>query len=145
MRHGAALVVGLLLAGVPQGQAQETWYPFPVEVWRTPDEPAATRQTVDYTPLEKAAQKWRICVSFPHMKDSYWLAANYGVADEARRLGVHMDLVQAGGYEHLVTQVEQVIEAVDEGAQGIVLGRSPTPAWTAWWRHWRTGAPQSWT
>jgi ribose/xylose/arabinose/galactoside ABC-type transport system permease subunit len=47
---------------------------------------------VKYSPLEKADKKWNICVSFPHMKDAYWLAVDYGVAEEAKELGVTMHL-----------------------------------------------------
>jgi len=42
---------------------------------------------VEYVPLEKASKPWKICVSFPHMKDAYWLGVDYGVVEEAKRLG----------------------------------------------------------
>ena len=41
-----------------------------------------------YTPLAKAAKPWRVCVLFPHMKDSIWLAVDYGITEEAKRLGI---------------------------------------------------------
>ena len=71
-----AAVAGLALAAVfPIGAAaEEKWYPYPVEVWDPPFDMASPRQTVDYVPLDKASQPWDICVSFPHMKDAYWLA-----------------------------------------------------------------------
>ena len=46
----------------------------------------------------KAARPYRIGVLFPHFKDSYWLAVNYGIIAEARRTGVDMQLLDAGGY-----------------------------------------------
>jgi protein TorT len=46
----------------------------------------------EYSPLEKAAKPWNICVLFPHMKDTFWVAADYGVVEEARRMGVNMTL-----------------------------------------------------
>ena len=75
----------------------EDWYPYPVEVWDPPFDMSSPRTTVDYVPLASAAQQWDICVSFPHMKDAYWLAVDYGVVAESERLGVKMQLVEAGG------------------------------------------------
>jgi len=114
------LLMLLLSAGLIS--AQESWFPYPVEVWDPPFAMDSPRTQVDYVPLEKAEEKWNICVSFPHMKDSYWLAVNYGVAAEARRLGVEMTLKQAGGYDRLKTQIEQIRACVAQGADGVVIG-----------------------
>ena len=46
------------------------------------------------------------------MKDAYWLAVNYGVAEEAKRLGVKMNLVEAGGYTNLNKQISQIEDCV---------------------------------
>ncbi len=63
-----------------------------------------------------AQEEW-----FPHMKDAYWLAVNYGIADEAQRLGVRMDSKEAGGYENLDAQIAQVQECATGGADGVIL------------------------
>ena len=63
------------------------WYPFKVQVWDPPFNMASPRKDMDYMPLEKAAKKWDICVSFPHMKDAYWMAVDYGVVEESKRSG----------------------------------------------------------
>jgi len=115
-----ATVVALALSG-PTADADDAWYPFPVEVWDPPFDMASARTDASYVALEKASKKWRICVSIPHLKDAYWLAVNYGIADEARRLGVHMDLYEAGGYENLKTQREQIAECVASGADGVII------------------------
>ena len=39
-------------------------------------------EIVTYTALEKADKKHHICVSFPHLKDSYWVGAAYGIIEE---------------------------------------------------------------
>ncbi len=75
-----------------------------------------------YAPLEKAEKAWDICVSFPHMKDAYWLGVDYGVADEAKRLGVKMKLVEAGGYTELANQISQIEDCVARGADAVVIG-----------------------
>jgi protein TorT len=83
---------------------------------------ASPRQTVDYVPLDKAAKAWDICVSFPHMKDAYWMAVDYGVVAESERLGVKMQLVEAGGYTNLNKQVSQIEDCVARGAEAVVIG-----------------------
>jgi protein TorT len=79
-------------------------------------------KSVEYSPLKKAEKKWNICVSFPHMKDAYWLAVDYGVVEEAKDLGVKMQLVEAGGYTNLSKQISQIEDCVANGAQAVVIG-----------------------
>ena len=100
----------------------DNWYPFPVEVWNPPFNMQSPRSAVEYRPLDKASGKWDICVSFPHMKDAYWTAVNYGVVEEARRLGVKMQLVEAGGYTNLNRQISQIEDCVAGGAEAVVIG-----------------------
>jgi protein TorT len=87
--------------------AQEIWYPVPVNVWEPPFNADRTRRPEEYRPLEAARERWRICVLIPHLKDAYWLAVNYAVLDEARRMGVSFAVYSAGGYEYLDRQREQ--------------------------------------
>ena len=84
---------------------------------------ASPRTTVDYVPLDKASKPWEICVSFPHMKDAYWLAVDYGVAEEAKRQGVKMQLVEAGGYTELAE--------ADLADRGLRRRPAPTPSSSA--------------
>ena len=112
------IVIALSSAAI----ADTGWFPLKVEVWEPPFDMDSPRHEADYRPLDRAEKNWKICVSFPHMKDAYWLAVNYGVTDEARRLGVHMDLKEAGGYENLDTQIAQLRACANEGADGVILG-----------------------
>ena len=116
-----AVGAGALATGAALASAAD-WYPFPVEVWNPPFNMDSPRSTVEYRPLDKAASKWDICVSFPHMKDAYWTAVNYGVVEEARRLGVKMQLVEAGGYTNLNRQISQIEDCVAGGAEAVVIG-----------------------
>lgn len=119
----SALLGSAALGLVAGTQAQaEDWYPYPVEVWDPPFNMDSPRSTMDYAPLEKASKPWEICVSFPHMKDAYWLGVNYGVAEEAKRLGVNMQLVEAGGYTELNNQISQIEDCVAAGADAVVIG-----------------------
>ncbi len=117
-----AVGAGALAFALSNAASAEDWYPYSIEVWDPPFDMASPRKSVDYVPLDKAAQPWEICVSFPHMKDAYWLAVNYGVANEAERLGVKMQLVEAGGYTELNTQISQIEDCVEAGADAVVIG-----------------------
>jgi protein TorT len=56
------------------------------------------------------------------MKDAYWMAVDYGVIDEARRQGVALQLVEAGGYTNLNTQISQIEDCVAAGADAVIIG-----------------------
>lgn len=114
------LVVISLFLSITQVSAE--WYPINVEVWDPPFDMSSPRSAMDYTPLEKASKKWKICVSFPHMKDAYWMAVDYGVVQESKRLGVAMQLVEAGGYVNLNKQISQIEDCVASGSDAIVIG-----------------------
>lgn len=121
------LVLGLMASAALSAAATTTaladdWYPVPVQVWEPAFDMNSPRKDIDYTPMEKASQPWEICVSFPHMKDAYWLGVNYGVTEEAKRLGVKMQVVEAGGYTELNTQISQIEDCVAAGAQAVVIG-----------------------
>lgn len=117
------LTMTAALAALPVAAATaEDWYPYPVQVWEPAFDMDSPRRDADYTPLEKASQAWDICVSFPHMKDAYWLGVDYGVTEEARRLGVRMQVVEAGGYTELNKQISQIEDCVAAGADAVIIG-----------------------
>ncbi len=93
-----------------------------MEVWDPPFDMASSRKTVDYVPLPKASKAWNLCVSFPHMKDAYWLAVDYGVVEEARRQGVGLQLVEVGGYTELAKQIAQIENCAAGGADAVIIG-----------------------
>jgi len=103
-------------------QSSKPWYPFTVEEHDPPFDMNSPVKKVAYEPLKKADKKWNICVSFPHMKDAYWLAVDYGVSQEAKDLGVTMHLVEAGGYTNLSKQISQIEDCVSAGAQAVDIG-----------------------
>jgi len=79
-------------------------------------------EVVPYTGLEKAEKQWHICVLFPHMKDSYWVGVNYGIVDQARKLGVKATILEAGGYTEAAKQVSQYNDCLALGVDAIVIG-----------------------
>lgn len=96
--------------------ADDLW---PFEVVSTKD---GKSEVVAYTGLEKAEKPWNICVLFPHMKDSYWIGVNYGIVDQARKLGIKATILEAGGYTEAAKQVSQYNDCLAAGADAIIIG-----------------------
>ncbi len=119
---GSVLFFALVSLSLTISQASADWYPFGVQLWDPPFDMSSPRSEIQYVPLEKASKKWNICVSFPHMKDAYWMAVDYGVVEESKRLGVSMQLVEAGGYVNLNKQISQIEDCVASGADAVVIG-----------------------
>ena len=93
-----------------------------LETWQVPFDYSSPSRPVRYEPLERATRKWRICASYPHLKDSYWLSVNYGMVLEAERLGVALQVVEAGGYPNLARQIAQVKDCIAGGTDILVVG-----------------------
>ncbi len=119
-QQSATAAIALTLLASPA--LAEEWFPYTVDVWNPPFDMESPRSEAAYTPLPSAAKAWDICVSFPHMKDAYWLAVDYGIVAESERLGVKMQLVEAGGYTNLNKQISQVEDCVSRGADAVVVG-----------------------
>ena len=111
-----AFAAAALLAGTT-ARAEEQWWP--VKVY---DFDSGKKEVVDYTPVPKAEKPWNLCVLFPHMKDTFWVAVDYGVAQEAKREGVNMTLYQAGGYENLPKQLSQFDDCMAGPFDAIIIG-----------------------
>ena len=134
---GVAAVAGMAVAAltVSDAQAQDdgVWWPAKVEIYNpscTDGDPAcwtdpanANLDVVDYVPLmpDEVDAKHHICVSFPHLVDSYWVGAAYGIIEEGKRLGQKISLIEAGGYDKLERQLSQVEDCIANGAEALVL------------------------
>jgi len=121
VRVFGALAV-LMALSVPTVLAGGKWYPIDVDVWTPPFNDLRQREQKTYIPLEKAQQEWRIRVFIPHLKDAYWLGVNYGLIDEARRLGVRLSIFEAGGYDQLAVQRRQIEDVLDDKPDGLIIG-----------------------
>lgn len=116
--------------------AEKQWWPAKVQVfnpactdgndacWTDPRNESEKLDLVDYFPLMPGdvKKKHHICVSFPHLKDSYWTGVAYGVISEGKRLGQKITLVEAGGYTNLEWQLNQVEDCIANGAEALVIG-----------------------
>jgi len=140
LTFGAALAAGVAFAGLaaPDARADShemegVWWPAKVEIYNpacTDGDPKcwtdpanANLDIVDYVPLmpDEVDAKHHICVSFPHLVDSYWVGAAYGIIEEGKRLGQKITLIEAGGYDKLERQIAQVEDCIANGAEILVL------------------------
>lgn len=104
-RLSVLFVSVIILFNDPVTANEDVWR---LETWQQPYDYQSPSRFVSYQPLDKASRRWRICAAYPHLKDAYWLSVNYGMVVEARRLGVSLQVVEAGGYPNLERQIEQV-------------------------------------
>jgi protein TorT len=121
IRYPALAIAVMLALKTGSALAGKIWYPVEVDVWEPPFNASQQRKPQQYSPLEKASHRWNICVAIPHLKDAYWLAVNYGLIAEARRLQVGIELYEAGGYEHLDTQRQHVKDCLAKNADGLII------------------------
>jgi protein TorT len=113
------LISALIGTWLPVAALADSW---PLQAPAVPFEYQSELRRVDYEPLQNASQSWRICVSYPHLKDAYWLSVNYGMVEEARRLGVSFQLVEAGGYPNVARQIQQIKDCVADQADALIVG-----------------------
>jgi protein TorT len=123
------LAIGLLsmvVWAVPVSAAERPkWYPVTVDVWEPPFNTDRQRVTRSYTPLQQVSKHWNFCVLIPHLKDTFWLAVNYGLVAQARDFGIEVTIFEAGGYERLDVQrrqFEQCLQPGDKPVDGIIVG-----------------------
>jgi protein TorT len=119
--HRCLTALSLILLSAVSAEAKD-WYPLTVDVSDPPFAADAKVSQFDYTPLLKAKEKYRICVSFPHLKDAYWIGVDYGIIDQAKQEGVQIQLLEAGGYTNLSKQLSQIEDCVSAGAKALIVG-----------------------
>lgn len=98
------------------------WYPVPVYVWDKDGVNADERYQIDYIPLRKAKKKWKICVSFPHVKNSFWMAVDFGMVKESQRLGIALEVFEASGYSNLDIQKYHLRNCAAQDPDGVIVG-----------------------
>ena len=79
-------------------------------------------ETLTYRPLDTTKQPWRLCALVPHLKDAYWIGIDYGLVTQARRLGVALELFEAGSYYGKAKQLEQLEHCMAGNFDAILLG-----------------------
>ena len=114
-----AFMSASLILGLADCALAEIWK---LEARSVPFDDSSAAVPIDYTPLDHAARPWRFCVLYPHLKDAYWLSVNYGMVEEARRLGVAFDVFEAGGYPNLSRQIDQLKGCASDEFHAVIVG-----------------------
>lgn len=68
-----------------------------------------------------STKPWRVAYLFPHLKDPYWVGCAYGVINEAKRLGIAVDIFAAKGYDDLDGQLRMMDKAMAAKYDAIVV------------------------
>ena len=111
----AAALASLMATGPATAGSLAQWWPLKVI-----DASSGKDVQADYVPLQKAEKAYNICVLLPHLKDSFFVAIDYGLVEEARRQGVNLTVYEAGGYENLNCQLSQFDDCVAAHADAII-------------------------
>ena len=79
--------------------------------------------TAIYKPLPVGAltKPWKLCVAFPHLKDAYYVAKDYGVMIEAKRQNVSATIMAASGYDDVAGQIQQIEDCVAAGGNAVLV------------------------
>ena len=72
-----ATLASIAATGPATAESLKQWWPLKVM-----DASSGKDVPAEYVPLPKAEKAYNLCVLFPHLKDSFWLGADYGVVEE---------------------------------------------------------------
>lgn len=63
-----------------------------------------------------------LCVLVPHFKDEYWLSVAYGLERRSADHGLSVRFFEAGGYNALASQIDQLLDCVERDPAAILIG-----------------------
>ncbi|MBT1444057.1 TMAO reductase system periplasmic protein TorT [Shewanella sp. JM162201] len=92
--------------------AKAQWYPLQMMVDGKP---------ASFEPPTVAGKLWRLCALLPHGKDHYWWGVAWGLSEEAKRLGVEIGIYDAGGYDKLAMQKQQLRDCYKLKADAYII------------------------
>lgn len=75
----------------------------------------------EVVPGLKADEPYRIAVLFPNAGDPYFQQKSYGYEDEAEKVGVSVEFMDAGGYANIEKQISQIENAVQQDFDAIAI------------------------
>lgn len=73
-------------------------------------------------PQIATAQKLTVGFSMPDLSESFWISMAYGVDDEARKAGVQIVKVNAGGDANVNQQISQLQDLIQRKVNAIIVG-----------------------
>lgn len=91
--------------------------PISVETYKAD----GTYSSVNYKAPKKAKKAWKIGVVLPTLQDPYWVSVNYGIVEEAKRLGVQIKLMTTTGYSYIDEQNSLIDSFLDEDVDALIV------------------------
>jgi len=73
-------------------------------------------------------KKIEVAVLMPNAGDPYFQSKSYGYLDEAEKLGINIKLYNAGGYDKLPEQIQQIEDMTTRKVDGIIFTPTDTSA-----------------
>ncbi len=73
-------------------------------------------------PSVRAADQMTIGFSMPDLSESFWISMAYGVDDEAKKAGVAIAKVNAGGDANVNQQISQIQDLIQRHVDAIIVG-----------------------
>jgi TMAO reductase system protein TorT len=83
---------------------------------------AALLAGLGLTPAPAAAQQKTIGLSVPSLTASFWVSAVYGVEEEAKKDGVKLIKLNAGGDANASQQISQIQDLIQRKVDAIIVG-----------------------
>lgn len=117
----ALATVALLTCG-DRGALAQAPAAMSLETYADPFDYASTASAVEHVPLAQARSRWSLCAVLPHVKDEYWLNVLFGMAEEARRLGVALRASETDGYRSIANQTAHLHGCASADAHAAILG-----------------------
>lgn len=74
------------------------------------------------TPKVKSKSQIVLGLSAPALSEDFWVSMYYGVKEEAKKEGVKLITLNAGGYNHIATQTNQIRDLMERGVNAILVG-----------------------
>lgn len=75
-----------------------------------------------------AEETIRIGVTLPTLKAVHFVNLQWGLEDEAKQQGVEVSVLNAGGYENVETQINQIQDFIAAGYDGIIVAAADADA-----------------
>lgn len=72
--------------------------------------------------VEARAEEKLLCVLVPHFKDEYWLSVAHGIEERSAEVRLSARFFEAGGYNALKTQIDQISTCTELKPGAILIG-----------------------
>lgn len=84
--------------------------------------PAAPKAAATQPASAQPGKKITLGFSMPELQGSFWISMYYGVQDEAKKQGVDLVALNAGGFDRLDKQIQQIQDLTQRKVDAMLVG-----------------------